>query len=221
MRLLELRERVCRANQALLTEGLVTWTSGNVSGRDPDTGLIVIKPSGLMFPELTPENMVVVDPDCHLVEGDHGPSSDTASHAYVYRHRPDVMGVVHTHSNYATAFAAVGRSIPVVLTAIADEFGCEIPCAPYARIGGQQIGRTIVEHIGPSLAVLMRQHGVFTIGTSVEKALKAAVMVEDIAKTVWLALQIGEIEELPAEEIAANHERYSTRYGTMDASRNE
>jgi L-ribulose-5-phosphate 4-epimerase len=221
MRLMELRERVCRANQALLTEGLVTWTSGNVSGRDPDTGLIVIKPSGLMFPELTPENMVVVDADCHLVEGEHGPSSDTASHAYVYRHRPDVMGVVHTHSNYATAFAAVGRSIPVVLTAIADEFGCEIPCAPYARIGGQQIGRTIVEHIGPSLAVLMRQHGVFTIGNTVEKALKAAVMVEDIAKTVWLALQIGEIEELPAEEIAANYERYSTRYGTMDASRNE
>jgi L-ribulose-5-phosphate 4-epimerase len=218
---MELRERVCRANQALLTEGLVTWTSGNVSGRDPATGLIVIKPSGLMFPELTPENMVVVDPDTKLVEGDHGPSSDTASHAYVYRHRPDVMGVVHTHSNYATAFAAVGRSIPVVLTAIADEFGCEIPCAPYARIGGQQIGKTIVEHIGPSLAVLMRQHGVFTIGTSVERALKAAVMVEDIAKTVWLALQIGEIEELPAEEIAANYERYSTRYGTMDASRNE
>jgi L-ribulose-5-phosphate 4-epimerase len=221
MRLMELRARVCRANQALLSEGLVTWTSGNVSGRDPDTGLIVIKPSGLMFPELTPENMVIVDPDTKLVEGDLGPSSDTASHAYVYRHRPDVMGVVHTHSNYATAFAAVGRSIPVVLTAIADEFGCEIPCAPYARIGGQQIGRTIVDHIGPSLAVLMRQHGVFTIGDTVEKALKAAVMVEDIAKTVWLALQIGEIEELPAEEIAANYERYSTRYGTMDASRNE
>ena len=163
--------------------------------------------------------MVVVDADTKLIEGDLGPSSDTASHAYVYRHRPDVMGVVHTHSNYATAFAAVGRSIPVVLTAIADEFGCEIPCAPYARIGGQEIGKTIVEHIGPSLAVLMRQHGVFTIGPSVEKALKAAVMVEDIAKTVWLALQIGEIEELPAEEIAANYERYSTRYGTMDASR--
>jgi len=221
MRLMALREEVCRANRALLDEGLVTWTSGNVSGRDPETGLIVIKPSGLKFPELTPENMVIVDPDTRLVEGDLGPSSDTASHAYVYRHRPDVMGVVHTHSNYATAFAAVGRSIPVVLTAIADEFGCEIPCAPYARIGGQQIGRTIVEHIGPSLAVLMRQHGVFTIGTSVEKALKAAVMVEDIAKTVWLALQIGEIEELPAEEVAANYERYSTRYGTMDASRNE
>ena len=221
MMLMTLRETVCRANRALLEEGLVTWTSGNVSGRDPETGLIVIKPSGLKFRELTPANMVIVDPDTALVEGDHGPSSDTASHAYVYRHRSDVMGVVHTHSNYATAFAAVGRSIPVVLTAIADEFGCEIPCAPYARIGGQAIGRAIVKHIGPSPAVLMRQHGVFTIGASVEKALKAAVMVEDIAKTVWLALQIGEVEALPADEIAANFERYSTRYGTMDASRNE
>ena len=221
MRLRSLREEVCLANRALLAEGLVTWTSGNVSGRDPESGLIVIKPSGVMFPDLTPENMVIVDPDCLVVEGDHGASSDTASHAYVYRHRPDVMGVVHTHSNYATAFAAVGRSIPVVLTAIADEFGCEIPCAPYARIGDQGIGKTIVEHIGPSLAVLMRQHGVFTIGPSVGKALKAAVMVEDIAKTVWLAMQIGQIEELPAEEIAANYERYSTRYGTEDASRNE
>ena len=221
MRGMAVREDVCRANRALLDEGLVTWTSGNVSGRDPESGLVVIKPSGLMFPELTPENMVVVDGDCRVVEGDLGPSSDTASHVYVYAHRPDVMGVVHTHSNYATAFAAVGRSIPVVLTAIADEFGCEIPCAPYARIGDQRIGKTIVDHIGPSLAVLMKQHGVFTIGATVEKALKAAVMVEDIAKTVWLALQIGEIEELPEEEIRANYERYSTRYGTMDASRNE
>ncbi len=221
MRLMTLREEVCRANRALQSEGLVTWTSGNVSGRDPETGLVVIKPSGVMFPDLTPENMVVVDPDCVVVEGEHGASSDTASHVYVYNHRPDVMGVVHTHSNYATAFAAVGRSIPVVLTAIADEFGCEIPCAPYARIGDQRIGKTIVEYIGPSLAVLMRQHGVFTIGASVEKALKAAVMVEDIAKTVWLALQIGQVEELPPEEIEANYERYSTRYGTSDASRNE
>lgn len=221
MRLPALRDEVCRANRALLDEGLVTWTSGNVSGRDPETGLIVIKPSGLKFPELTPANMVIVDADAKLIEGDLGPSSDTASHVYVYRHRSDVMSVVHTHSSYATAFAAVGRSIPVVLTAIADEFGCEVPCAPYARIGGQQIGKAIIEHIGKSSAVLMRQHGVFTVGASVEQALKAAVMVEDVAKTVWLALQIGEVLELPADEIAANHDRYTTRYGTMEASKNE
>jgi L-ribulose-5-phosphate 4-epimerase len=221
MTLRSLRDEVCRANRALVSEGLVTWTSGNVSGRDPGSGLVVIKPSGVKFPDLTPESMVVVDGDCRVVEGDLGASSDTASHVYVYNHRPDVFGVVHTHSTYATAFAAVGRSIPVVLTAIADEFGCEIPCAPYARIGDRGIGRTIVEHIGSSLAVLMRQHGVFTVGASVEQALKAAVMVEDVAKTVWHALQIGQVEPLPEEEIRANHERYSTRYGTADASRNE
>jgi L-ribulose-5-phosphate 4-epimerase len=221
MMLTSLRQEVCEANKALLSEGLVTWTSGNVSGRDPETGYIVIKPSGVMFPDLTPDNMVVVDEDCNPIEGEFGASSDTASHAYVYRARPDVMGVVHTHSNYATAFAAVNKSIPVCLTAVADEFGCEIPCAPYARIGGQQIGKTIIDYIGDSLAVLMRQHGVFTIGGNVSKALKAAVMVEDIAKTVWLAMQIGEVESLPQEEIDANYDRYQTRYGTASASINE
>jgi len=221
MMLKELRQQVYEANVALPKYNLVTWTSGNVSGRDPETGLVVIKPSGLMFEDLTPENMVVVDHECKLVEGDLGPSSDTASHVYVYNHRPDVMGMVHTHSNYATAFAAVGKSIPVYLTAIADEFGMEIPCAPYARIGGQQIGKTIVEYIGDCLAVLMKQHGVFTVGSNVEKALKAAVMVEDIAKTVWLAMQIGTPEVLPAEEIEANYDRYQNRYGTMNASINE
>jgi len=221
MQLMALRETVCRANRALPAEGLVTWTSGNVSGRDPESGLIVIKPSGLRFEALTPENMVIVDAECRVVEGEAGPSSDTASHVYVYNHRPDVMGMVHTHSRYATAFAAVGRSIPPVLTAIADEFGGAIPCAPYARIGGRAIGETIVEHIGSSLAILMRQHGVFTIGKSVEQALKAAVMVEDIAHTVWAAMQIGDLQELDPEEVRANHERYTTRYGTKEASIDE
>jgi len=215
-----LREEVCKANKSLLTEGLVTWTSGNVSGRDQETGYIVIKPSGVMFPDLTTESMVIVDENCNLIEGDLGASSDTASHAYVYRARPDVMSVVHTHSNYATAFAAVNKSIPVCLTAVADEFGGEIPIAPYARIGGQDIGKTIIDNIGNSVAILMRQHGVFTVGTNITQALKAAVMVEDIAKTVWLAMQIGQIEDLPEEEILANYNRYQTRYGTKKASIN-
>lgn len=218
MRLKVLRQEVREANMALLEAGLVTWTSGNVSGRDPETGLIVIKPSGVMFRELTPDKMVIVDENAQRLEGDLGASSDTASHAFIYRHRPDVMSVVHTHSNYATAFAAVNRSIPVCLTAIADEFGAPIPCAPYARIGGQDVGRTILEHIGDSPAILMRQHGVFTLGSTVEKALKAAVMVEDVAKTVWLALQLGETKDLPQEEIEANFERYKRRYGTANAS---
>ncbi len=221
MMLEDLRQQVYEANAALPKYNLVTWTSGNVSGRDPETGLIVIKPSGVMFEDLTPENMVVVDSECNVVEGDLGASSDTASHVWVYNHRPDIMGMVHTHSNYATAFAAVNKSIPVYLTAIADEFGMIIPCAPYARIGGQQIGKAILDHIGDCPAVLMRQHGVFTVGSTVKKALKAAVMVEDVARTVWLAMQIGEVEELPAEEVQANFERYQTRYGTADASINE
>jgi L-ribulose-5-phosphate 4-epimerase len=187
-----------------------------VSGRDLETGLVVIKPSGVLFEELTPENMVVVDLDGNIVEATLGPSTDTASHLSIYRHRPDVNAVTHTHSNYATAFAAVaGRSAP---RRIADEFGA-IPCAPYVRIGDQDIGETIVRHIGTSVAILMKQHGVFTIGATVKKALKAAVMVEDIARTVWLALQIGQVEELPAEEIAANYDRYQHRYGTFAASK--
>jgi L-ribulose-5-phosphate 4-epimerase len=221
MMLQHLRKQVWQANMALPANGLVAWTSGNVSGRDPETNLVVIKPSGVMFAELSAENLVVVDLDGKLVEGDLGPSTDTASHLYIYRHRPDVMGVTHTHSSYATAFAAVGRPIPVYLTAIADEFGGPIPCGGYARIGGRQIGEEILRSIGDSPAILMKNHGVFTVGKSVQAALKAAVMVEDIARTVWLALQLGQPDELPAEEVAANFERYQHRYGTMNASLDE
>ncbi len=218
MLLENLRMEVCKANLALPANGLVTWTAGNVSGRDPETNLVVIKPSGVLFEELTPENMVVVDLQSRVVEGDMGASSDTASHVYLYRHRPDIMGVVHTHSNYATAFAAVGRPIPAVLTAIADEFGGPVPCAGYARIGGREIGEEILRTIGDLPAILMKNHGVFTIGRSVQAALKSAVMVEDVARTVWLALQIGTPDVLPDEELKANFERYQTRYGTKDAS---
>jgi L-ribulose-5-phosphate 4-epimerase len=213
-----LRIEVCEANRRLPQLGLVTWTSGNVSGRDPESGLIAIKPSGRLFDELQPEDMVVLDPDGTVVDGTLGPSSDTAAHLYVYSHRPDVNSVIHTHSNYATAFAAVGRPIPVYITAIADEFGTEIPMGAYASIGGDAIGQEICRSIGSSPAILMRQHGVFTIGPTISKALKAAVMVEDIAKTIWLASQIGKLVELPDEEVRANHERYTQRYGTTAAS---
>ncbi len=203
---------------ALPTENLVTMTSGNVSGRDPETNLMVIKPSGVKFPDLTPESMVVLDMNGKVVEGEFGPSSDTATHLWVYRNRDDVHGMVHTHSNYATAFAAANRPIPCVLTAIADEFGCDIPVGGYAAIGGKAIGEELLRSIGRSPAILMKNHGVFTIGPTVEKALKAAVMVEDVAKTVWLALQMGTPDRLTDEEIEANYVRYHTRYGTADAS---
>jgi L-ribulose-5-phosphate 4-epimerase len=211
--LTELRDQVCKLNRDLPRFGLVTWTSGNVSGRDPGSGLVVIKPSGVPFEELTPENMVIVDVDGQVIEGTLKPSSDVHAHNYVYRHRPDVMGVVHTHSNYCTAFAAVGEPIPVYLTAIADEFGGPIPVGDYARVGNDEIGREIIRSIGHSPAILMKNHGVFTIGDNPTAALKAAVMVEDVARTVWLALQLGQPQELPPEEVARARRRYETEYG--------
>jgi L-ribulose-5-phosphate 4-epimerase len=214
-----LRKTVCRANLELPKNGLVVWTSGNVSGRDPESNLVVIKPSGVLFEDLTPQNMAIVNLDGEVVESSHGPSSDTAAHLYVYRHRNDIMGMVHTHSNYATAFAAAGKAIPVCLTAIADEFGGAIPCGDYASIGGQKIGEEILRSIGISPAIIMKQHGVFTVGESVQKALKAAIMVEDVAKTVWLSMQVGTPEELPPDEVKANYDRYHTRYGTFGASK--
>ncbi|MBN1137294.1 MAG: L-ribulose-5-phosphate 4-epimerase [Anaerolineae bacterium] len=192
---------------------LVVWTSGNVSARDPETDLVVIKPSGVRYKDLRPEQMVVVNLQGQVVEGDLKPSSDMTSHLYIYCHRPDVGGVVHTHSPYATAFAAVGRPIPVVLTAIADEFGGPIPCGGFALIGDESIGKVVVDSIGDSPAVLLKNHGVFTIGNTAEAAVKAAVMTEDNARTVWLALQLGVPNEIPAEEVAKLHHRYTKVYG--------
>ncbi len=208
-----LRETVCRLNKALPAEGLVTMTSGNVSGRDPATNLVVIKPSGIGFDALTPDDMAIVDLDGNVVESRLAPSVDTATHLVVYRARPDVLGLVHTHSNYATAFAAVGRPIPAVLTAIADEFGGPIPCGPYCPIGEEAIGEAIVAHIGDSPAILLQNHGVFTIGPTPTAAFKAAVMCEDVARTVFLALQLGTPIPIPAEEVARGHRRYVEKYG--------
>jgi L-ribulose-5-phosphate 4-epimerase len=208
-----LKQEVYRLHLELPKYHLVVWTGGNVSARDPESGLVVIKPSGIRYEDLRPEDHVVVDLQGEVVEGELKPSSDTASHLYIYRHRADVNGVVHTHSPYATAFAAVGRPIPVYLTAMGDEFGCSIPCAGFALIGDEEIGRLVVENIGSSPAVLLKQHGVFTVGPTVEAAVKAAVMVEDAAKTVWLALQIGQPEEISPEDVARLHHRYTHVYG--------
>lgn len=208
-----LKEEVYRLHLELPKNNLVVWTTGNVSARDPESGLVVIKPSGVRYEELRPEDHIVVNLQGEVVEGDLKPSSDTASHLYIYRHRPDVNGVVHTHSPYATAFAALGRPIPVYLTEMGDEFGCPIPCAGFALIGSEEIGRLVVENIGASPAVLLKNHGVFTVGPTAEAAVKAAVMTENVAKTVWLALQLGQPEEIPPEDVAKLHYRYTHVYG--------
>ena len=209
----KLKEELLQLHLELPRNNLVVWTGGNVSARDPETGLVVIKASGIRYEEMRPEHMVVLDLDGKMVEGNFKPSSDVYSHLYIYKHRPDVFGVVHTHSVYATAFAAVNRPIPVVLTAIADEFGGPIPCGGFALIGDDAIGKVVVDSIGKSPAVLLKNHGVFTIGKNARAAVKAAVMTEDNAKTVWLALQIGIPDEIPQDDVDKLHQRYTNVYG--------
>jgi L-ribulose-5-phosphate 4-epimerase len=209
----KLKEELLHSNLELPRNNLVVWTGGNVSGRDHETGLVVIKPSGIRYEELRSEDMVVVDLDGKVVEGLLKPSSDTASHLYIYRHRPDVGGIVHTHSRYATAFAALGKPIPCVLTAMADEFGGPIPCGRFALIGGEEIGKVVIESIGKSAAVLLKNHGVFSIGKTSIEAVKAAVMTEDAAATVWMAMQLGTPENIPYENIEKLHDRYTHVYG--------
>jgi L-ribulose-5-phosphate 4-epimerase len=208
-----LKEELLDLHLELPKNHLVAWTGGNVSARDAETGFVVIKPSGVQYEDLRSEHMVVLNLDGKVVEGNLKPSSDTASHLYIYRHRSDVGGVVHTHSRYATAFAAVGKSIPCVLTAMGDEFGGPIPCGGFALIGDEAIGKVVVESIGKSPAVLLKNHGVFTIGRDAKAAVKTAVMTEDVAATVWMAMQIGRPDEIPPEDVAKLHDSYINVYG--------
>ena len=211
----ELREIVSDLHAELPRNGLVAWTSGNVSARVPGADLMVIKPSGIGYDDLTPESMVVCDLDGNPVSDGYTPSSDAATHAHIYRHMPEVGGVVHTHSTYATAWAALGEPIPCVITAMADEFGGEIPVGPFALIGSDEIGRGVVATLSGhrSPAVLMRSHGVFTIGPAVRDAVKAAIMCEDVARTVHAARLLGHPEPLPQDQVDALHKRYKEHYG--------
>jgi L-ribulose-5-phosphate 4-epimerase len=210
-----LKAEVSALHALLPANNLVAWTAGNVSARVPGADLLVIKPSGVTYDQLTPAAMVVTDLDGTLVEGDRAPSSDTFAHGYVYAHMPHVGGVVHTHSDYATAWAARRESIPCVLTMMADEFGGDIPVGPFALIGDDAIGRGIVETLRESRspAVLMAQHGPFTIGRDAKAAVKAAVMLEDVARTVHLARQYGEPQRLAQSDIDSLYARYQNVYG--------
>lgn len=221
------RQDVAALHAELVRYGLVVWTGGNVSGRVPGADLFVIKPSGVSYDELSPENQILCDLDGNVIEGTPGseraPSSDTAAHAYVYRHMPDVGGVVHTHSTYAVAWAARGEAIPCVITAMADEFGGEIPVGPFAIIGDDSIGRGIVETLTGhrSRGVLMKSHGPFTIGKDAKDAVKAAVMLEDVARTVHISRQLGAPAGIQTEHIDSLFDRYQNVYGQQPAAAGE
>ncbi|MCI1018733.1 L-ribulose-5-phosphate 4-epimerase [Microbacterium sp. C5A9] len=219
------REDVARLHGELVRYGLIVWTGGNVSGRVPGADLFVIKPSGVSYDDLTPDNMILCDLDGAVIPGtpgsDRSPSSDTAAHAYVYRHMPEVGGVVHTHSTFAVAWAARGEEIPCVITAMADEFGGPIPVGPFAIIGDDSIGRGIVQTLTGhrSRAVLMQNHGPFTIGVDAKDAVKAAVMVEDVARTVHYAREAGPLIPIPQEAIDSLFARYQNVYGQNSDAR--
>lgn len=210
-----LRAEVATLHGELTRWNLVVWTAGNVSARVPGADLLIIKPSGVSYEELTPESMVVTDLEGNLVEGTRSPSSDTFAHAYVYRHMVEVGGVVHTHSTYATAWAARREPIPCVLTMMGDEFGGDIPVGPFALIGDDSIGRGIVDTLSGSRspAVLMANHGVFTIGADARAAVKAAAMCEEVAKTVHVARQLGMPVPIEQHDIDSLYVRYHTKYG--------
>ncbi|WP_440708788.1 L-ribulose-5-phosphate 4-epimerase [Herbiconiux sp. YIM B11900] len=217
-----IRQEVSDLHSQLTRYNLVQWTGGNISGRVPGADLFVIKPSGVDYDALAPQNMILCHLDGTVVAGtegsDRSPSSDTAAHAYVYRNMPEVGGVVHTHSPYAVAWAAQGEPIPCVTTAMADEFGGEVPIGPFAIIGDDSIGRGIVETLRGhrSRAVLMKSHGPFTIGKDARDAVKAAVMVEDVARSVLFSRQVGGGETPPpiaADAVDSLFARYQNVYG--------
>ncbi|MGY4711396.1 L-ribulose-5-phosphate 4-epimerase [Mycolicibacterium sp. CBM1] len=217
----DVRRQVAELHQELVVNGLVVWTGGNVSARVPGTDLMVIKPSGVPYDRLGPADMVLCTLDGSVVAGSTGshrkPSSDTAAHAYVYRHMPEVGGVVHTHSTYAVAWAARGEPIPCVITAMADEFGGPIPVGPFSVIGDDSIGRGIVETLRGhrSRAVLMCNHGPFTVGGDARDAVKAAVMLEDVARTVHIARQLGDPLPIPQPAVDQLYDRYQNVYGQV------
>jgi L-ribulose-5-phosphate 4-epimerase len=221
MSLKALKKAVWEANQGIYRAGLVTMHSGNASGIDRARGIVVIKPSGMDYDKMRPSDMVVTDLNGKSIDSRWKPSVDLPHHLYLYKNRPDIGGVIHTHSNYATSFALLGRPIPCYLTAIADEFGCDIPCVPYVDNQGDNIGQAILQHIGSSPAVLLANHGAFAIGKTPRDALKAAVMLEDVAHTCHLALLKGDPQPLPPHEVKKWFDRYHTTYGQSPKKRSK
>jgi len=201
----KLKERVFRANTDLLEHGLVIHTWGNVSGRDKETGMIVIKPSGIGYEMMKASDMVVLDPEGKVVEGKFKPSTDLPTHIFLYKSFSSLGGVVHTHSTYATSWAQAGRSIPPFGTTHADHFYGDIPCTRLLKdeeIANEyeaNTGKVIVEKIGKSdplsiPSILVNCHGPFCWGVDPESAVYNAVALEEIARMAFYTVLLGKKE---------------------------
>jgi L-ribulose-5-phosphate 4-epimerase len=215
MMLENLRQEVFESLLELPKNRLVTMHSGTVSGRDPETGHIVIKPTGFRYDRLSPSDLLVMDSRGIILEGTLRPSSDTETHLYLYEHRPDIFGIVHTHSPYACIFAVLGRQIPAVMTSAAL-LGGEIPVGGYAAVGGEDIGSEIIRKIGKCSAIIMQNHGVYTIAPTVWQATVDAVEVEDLAKIAHYATLHGNPIVLTPEQIEEFQNIYRTLYGQKE-----
>jgi len=213
MLLEELRKEIIEIGKKLKAYNLITLTGGNVSGRDPETGLIGITPSGIEYEKLAPADVVIVDLDGNIKEGKRKPSSDLITHLQIYKEKKEINGIIHTHSTYASCFAVLNESVPVVSTTMANEVGGEVPVAPYAPVGSKELGDSIIKNIGNQKAVLLQSHGVLTYGENPHHALAAAVMLEDAAKIYHLAKSIGEPIRLSEEEIRRANDLFQNVYG--------
>ena len=199
-RMKQLKERVCNANLTLKKSNLITLTWGNVSAKDKESGLVVIKPSGVSYDTMKPEDMVVVDLDGNTVEGTYRPSSDLPTHLYLYKQFPSLGGIVHTHSTFATAFAQSGKEIVAYGTTHADAFYGSIPCtrdlteAEISEAYEWNTGKVIAEAVRDFIAVpgiIVKNHGVFTWGETAEKAVENAITLEEVAKMAFLTEQLN------------------------------
>jgi L-ribulose-5-phosphate 4-epimerase len=209
----ELRKEVLEAALQLVRYGLVTLTGGNVSGRDKESGYIAITPSGMDYERLNPEDIVIVDSKGNMVEGKWKASVDLKDHLYIYRNKPNLYGIIHTHSPYACSFAMLHQEIPCCSTTLANEVGGSVPISKYSPVGEGGIGSAVIEAIGDKNACLLANHGVIAVGISVRHALVAAVMLEDGAKVYHLAKCKGDPIPLHPSEIEKARNVFLYEYG--------
>lgn len=213
MLLKELREKVIEIALKAQKEKLIPLTMGNFSARDRKTGYICITPSGMDYDKLTAEDIVVLDEEFNIIEGNRKPSIESHLHCAVYRRRKDVFGVSHTHSVFATAWAACNESIPVVVAELAALIGGPVECALYKPMGSLELAETAVIRLKDRHAILLANHGVLAVGQDIDAAFANSVVVEEGAKIAYYARQIGVMKLIPEEECIALRKANLEKYG--------